>query len=292
MSTSTVQKSIEYWNKKSFNEYKDFLEKAIKLNNKSSIFMYTHLDNFLAKYKSSLGYDGYPFLEKLFYISLELKRYETANQIINSIYKDFGGEKKIIRMIAEKNELDPKSDISLSLEKYKQLMLFNQEDKESIKRYLMFMKFNLKTEDIKGYIDKWNEYLKVYMDDEEAWNELAEVYLMCNNYSKAIYCLEELLLHNPMNYLTYMKIGDIYASLGNTDACKNGLKYYSQAALITPTPKAFLGIAHCVNCIYKVEKKLDDQTKALVRIAKTQIKNMYAISPFDDFGIEMVYDLP
>ena len=31
MSTSSLQSSIDYWNRKSFNEYKEYLEKSVKL---------------------------------------------------------------------------------------------------------------------------------------------------------------------------------------------------------------------------------------------------------------------
>ena len=70
-------------------------------------------------------------------------------------------------------------------------MLLNEEDRNSIKRYLLFTKFGLKMDDpteVSDYIAKWNEYLKAYMDDIDGWNELAEIYLQCNNYNKAIYC--------------------------------------------------------------------------------------------------------
>ena len=90
---------------------------------------------------------------------------------------------------------------------------------------------------------------------------------------------------------TMTRIGDIYASMGNTDSMKTALKYYSQSILIQETPRAFFGMSHCLNGILKVEKKLDDKMKSLVKISKAKIKEFYKNSPFKDFNIEMVYDI-
>ena len=294
MSTSSLQSSIDYWNRKSFNEYKEYLEKEIQLNKETAIFLYQHIENFLSKYKRSLGQDAFAFLEPQFYLAMELKNYQKARDIMNVIYKEYKGEMKVFRILSAKNELDPKGDVDVSVKKYKELMLLNEEDRNSIKRYLLFTKFGLKMDDpteVSDYIAKWNEYLKAYMDDIDGWNELAEIYLQCNNYNKAIYSLEELILHNPNDYRTMTRIGDIYASMGNTDSMKTALKYYSQSILIQETPRAFFGMSHCLNGILKVEKKLDDKMKSLVKISKAKIKEFYKNSPFKDFNIEMVYDI-
>ena len=239
---SSLQKSIEFWSGKSKDNYKDWLQKTIQLNNSSSIFLFKHIENFLELYSGKIGNEEYFFKEKLFFLSIELKRYTLTKKLFSEFYKKFGNDKKIIRMYASKNEIDPKVKVGISLDQYKQLIIDDEDDRESLKRYILFMKLRYKFSNINEYIDLWNEYLKVYMDDPEAWNELSDVYLSVNNYNKAIYCLEELLLHNPNNYKTLNKIGDIYASLNNAENAKIGLKYYSQSILIQGTPRAFWGI--------------------------------------------------
>ena len=286
---NSIAKSIEFWNNKPFLEYKEFLDKTIKLNDKSSIFLYTHLKNFLFKYSSKLGYEQYLLQEQLFYLCIELKLHKEADFIIRKLLKDFGRENKLIRLLAESNEISPKGDVELSLEKYKELMLINQEDRISIKKYILFMKYSVKQDEMKNYIELWNEYLKVFMDDVEAWNELAEVYLSTNNYKDAIYCLEELLLHNPHNYKTYIKLGDIYASLNKVDSAKMAVKYYSQSLLTQLTPRALWGISHCLDIIKRNEKKLDEKMTKLLKITKYQIKEMYMNSPFKDVNLEMLF---
>ena len=63
---------------------------------------------------------------------------------------------------------------------------------------------------INDYIELWNEYLEVYMNDPYAYNELTQVYLMANEYDKTAFCLEELLLYSPNDYKVLNKMVDIY----------------------------------------------------------------------------------
>lgn len=47
---------------------------------------------------------------------------------------------------------------------------------------------------IQDAIRELNEYLKFFINDNEAWLELSNLYLQEMDYSKAAHCLEELLL--------------------------------------------------------------------------------------------------
>lgn len=48
-----------------------------------------------------------------------------------------------------------------------------------------------------------------FMSDQEAWHELCDLYLQEQEYSKAAYCMEELLLHNPHSHLIYQRYAEI-----------------------------------------------------------------------------------
>lgn len=47
------------------------------------------------------------------------------------------------------------------------------------------------------------------MSDVEAWQELCELYLQVQEYSRAAFCAEELILHQPHNHLMHQKLADI-----------------------------------------------------------------------------------
>lgn len=48
-----------------------------------------------------------------------------------------------------------------------------------------------------------------FMSDVEAWQELCDLYLMQAEYSKAVFCAEELLLHQPHSHLFHQRVADI-----------------------------------------------------------------------------------
>lgn len=47
------------------------------------------------------------------------------------------------------------------------------------------------------------------MSDQEAWHELCSLYLTEGEYSKAAFCMEEVLLHNPHSHLIHQRLAEI-----------------------------------------------------------------------------------
>jgi hypothetical protein len=287
--TQNISNSLSHFNSKSFEEYKEWLDKNIKLNKFSTIFYFMHVRNFLYKHGSSLGYEKFYYIEKYFYYSLELKLVDLARRIFFEIASQFGREPKIQRLEAMLKEAEGK-DVKLPANIYTNLFQYNQDDRQSLKKYLMLFKVINKFDNMKEYIDNWNEYLKVYMDDYDAWYELSDVYILTNNHAKAVYCLEEILLHQPNNYKIYIKIGDIQSGLNHSEAAGSAIKYYSKSILIKPTPRAFWGIIYSLNILARANKTLDPKMKNLLKIAKIQLENFYSKSPFK-INVDKFYDI-
>ena len=288
---SHIEQSISNWNKHSLEEYKDWLFKQIKTNNGSSIFLKNHIQNFMSKYKNHIGIEENFLYKKLFFINLELKNYKESYNILIKLIKDFGRERKLLRMYGEESEIDPKGG-DIPMRQYKSMMINDQNDNESIKKYIYFMKLSMDLNDkqtINDYVELWNLYLDAYMNDPEAYNELSQVYLMVNEYDKAIFCLEELLLHTPNDYKVLNKIGDIYCSKNNLADAKTAIKFYSRSILINPTPRAFFGIQNCCSIIVKKEKKLDESTQKLLDISKNELKKLYENTNFKDFDVNKIF---
>ena len=278
MSESSIEKSIEYWNKENFEKYKEWLEARINLNADTSIFLYEHIENFLKLYEKKLEMNSYIFKEKLFLLSLELKRVEKAKTLIKEIKAEYGFEPKVIRLYSALLEIERQGNIENVLKQYKKLILKNLNDRDSIKQYILSMKYITKKDTINDYIDYWNNYLKNYMDDQDAWNELGDTYLLCNNYNKAFFCFEELLLHNPYNYKILNKLGDIQASLDSLDGCKNAVKFYCRSLNITVNNRAIWGLCFCFDYILNKEKKLDSKFSHVAKIVVVLYNNLYASS--------------
>ena len=288
---SQIEQSISKWNKHSFEEYKDWLFNQITSNNESTMFLKSHIENFMIKFKNRIGLQENFLYKKLFFIHLELKNYKEAMNILVKLLKEFGRDKKLLRMYGEESEIDPKGG-DIPMRQYKSMMINDQNDNESIKKYIYFMKISVdlnNKQTINDYIELWNFYLDVYMNDPDAYNELAQIYLMANEYDKAIFCLEELLLHSPDDYKIMNKLGDIYCSKNNSADAKIAIKYYSQSVLINPTPRAFFGIQNSANIIIQKEKKLDDKVKKLVDISKNELTKLYGETSFKDFDVNKIF---
>ena len=286
---SETELSIEKWNNRPFQEYKDWLFKEIKTNQQTSVFLKNHIENFMAHYKKQIGVEGNFLLKKLFFIYLEIKNFKDAHNILIKLIKEFGKDKQLLRMYGEECEINPKGG-DVPMRNYKSLMINDQNDNESIKKYILFMKLSIdlnNKQTINDYIDLWNEYLEVYMNDPYAYNELSEVYLMVNEYDKAAFCLEELLLYSPNDYKILNKIGDIYTSKNNAEDAKTAIKFYARSILIQPTPRAFFGIQNCASII----KKLDEKTKKLVNISKKELSKMYEDTPFKSFDVNKIFNV-
>ncbi|CAH8587647.1 unnamed protein product [Schistosoma intercalatum] len=83
-------------------------------------------------------------------------------------------------------------------------------------------------------INELREYLKIFMSDFEAWNELADLYLSECDYKHAAFCMEEMILSNPSNHLYYQRYAEIKYTEGGTENLELARAYYSQACLLCP----------------------------------------------------------
>lgn len=82
---------------------------------------------------------------------------------------------------------------------------------------------------ITGAIDGLKKYLDLFMNDLEAWEELAELYLEKQFYRQAAYCYEEILLGNPMSLRINLRYADVLYTLGGAGNCRTARSYYAKA---------------------------------------------------------------
>ena len=60
-------------------------------------------------------------------------------------------------------------------------------------------------------------YLKTYMNDLEAWQELCDLYLKVQDYAKAAHTMEELVITHPHHHLYQQRYADILYTMGGMD---------------------------------------------------------------------------
>ncbi len=273
----SLQNSIVKLDSLSYEEYSQWIDRIIKLNSQSALFYYVHLTNYIQKYETTLGLKKYVYLEKLFYSALELKLLAHSAMILKNFATFFGkNEPKILMLQADMVQITEDTEEN-ALSTYSKLFTENQHDRINLKNYIYLKKKDYVYSDLKLYIDLLNEYLKICMDDAEIWQELADIYILTMNYNKAIFCLEEVILHTPNNYLLYIKIGDMLNSFNNTEASSQALKYYAKSILIKPSPRAYWGIIFIENLYKKYKKPIDGQLKSSINIAHEYLNKLYPV---------------
>ena len=95
--------------------------------------------------------------------------------------------------------------------------------------------------DISKAIIELNNYLDIFSNDENAWQELALIYSDDFKFDNAKFCIEELLTISPENYVYHLQYADLlYAINGPNVLSRN---YYSQALVLNPK---------CVRAMYGI----------------------------------------
>jgi len=84
------------------------------------------------------------------------------------------------------------------------------------------------------------KYLDIVCSDTEAWLQLMVIYLGAQQFKRAAFCTEELILINPMSYLYHLRYADIMYTMGcadkggGTEQLRTARKYYAHALDLKP----------------------------------------------------------
>jgi len=78
------------------------------------------------------------------------------------------------------------------------------------------------------------KYLKEFMADGEAWMELCDLYILEQEYAKAAFCCEELILQHPHNHLYYQRYAEIRYTQGGFENLEQAKVYYCHAIRLNP----------------------------------------------------------
>ncbi|KRT79070.1 Tetratricopeptide repeat-containing protein [Oryctes borbonicus] len=183
---------------------------------------------------------------------------------------------------------------SLRVEKYKSMILEAQERYEealdileniisadktnSAARKRIVAIFKAQGRNVEA-IKQLTEYLKTYMTDTEAWQELSELYIAEQDFQKAAFCVEELILHSPHNHLLHQRYADIRYTQGGTENMELARAYYCQALKLNPNNMRALYGLYLATSNMATSSKYPSQKKKeasnLSEWALTEIKQRY-----------------
>merc|ERR1719283_845573 len=125
-----------------------------------------------------------------------------------------------------------------------------------------------------------NKYLRYFMSDQEAWMELCDLYIQDQDYAKAAFCCEEVLLHNPHNHLYHQRQAEVRYTWGGYEQLELAKQYYSQAVKLAPSNmRALYGLLLTVTQLATSPKCPQHKKKEFCNLAlwsSKQIDSRYA----------------
>ncbi|KAL6260576.1 hypothetical protein P5V15_008097 [Pogonomyrmex californicus] len=192
-----------------------------------------------------LGNEKYLVLEQVCVAALDCYRLPLAEYCIKILMRAFPGSLRVHKYHAM--HLEALEMYDEAMEVLDSIIKRDETNAAPRKRRVAILKARGR---IPEAIKELTEYLKRFMSDQEAWHELCDLYLQEQEYSKAAYCMEELILHNPHSHLIYQRYAEIKYSQGGFDNMELAKAYFCQAAKLNPNNiRALYGLLLTTNNI-------------------------------------------
>ncbi|XP_013137715.1 PREDICTED: ER membrane protein complex subunit 2-like [Papilio polytes] len=219
-------------------EVNDLLRKWRENNERKSSDVVSLWMNVLQTHSNKYGNEKYVLLEQIIYAMLDCHLYGLAKGLIYVLSLEFPSSLRVMRYKAAALEAEEKYDEALNV--LDVIINADETNAPARKRRVAVLKAQgLIHEAIKELAD----YLKKFMSDVEAWQELCELYLQVQEYSRAAFCAEELILHQPHNHLMHQRLADIRYTMGGIENMELAKTYYCQTLKLNPDNlRALLGL--------------------------------------------------
>lgn len=221
-----------------------------------------------------LGNEKYLVLEQVCIAAFDCHRLSLAEYCINILLRQFPGSVRALKYHAMHLEATEIYDGALKVLK----SIVSKDDTNAAPRKRQVAILKAKGQ-IPEAIKELTEYLKKFMSDQEAWHELCDLYLQEHEYSKAAFCMEDLILHNPHSHLIYQRYAEIKYSQGGFENMELAKTYFCQAIKLNPNnTRALYGLLLTTNNIALSAKCPTLKKKETIKLNNwvvNQIKKQY-----------------
>jgi len=167
--------------------------------------------------------------EQVCLAALDCHRLDIAQECLYALDQQFPGSLRVRKLRAMEFEALERFDDALKL--YDSILQHDESNSVIYKRKVAVLKAQNKVADA---IKELTDYLKKFMSDHEAWMELADMYLSEQDYLKAAFCVEELLLFNPHNHLYHQRYAEIQYTIGGFENMELARAYFAQSIKLNP----------------------------------------------------------
>ena len=183
----------------------------------------------LYEYANKLGDELWVLYEQVCIAAFDCNRMDLAISCLQALDKQFPTGNRILKLKAMRKEaLQQYGDA----ERIYCVMLEDDPANLQVRKRVIAMK--KAQNQIDETIEALNSYLKEFMGDQEAWMELCELYIQHQEYPKAAFCMEELILSHPHNHLYHQRYAEIHFTIGTADSMEKAKKYFAQALKLDP----------------------------------------------------------
>ncbi|XP_075776332.1 ER membrane protein complex subunit 2 isoform X2 [Pelodiscus sinensis] len=176
------------------------------------------------EYASKLGDDIWIIYEQVMIAALDCSRDDLALFCLQELRRQFPGSHRVKRLTGMRFEYMERYDDAIQL--YDRILQEDSTNTATRKRKIAIRKAQGKNVEA---IRELNEYLEQFVGDQEAWHELAELYINEHDYAKAAFCLEELMMTNPHNHLYCQQFAEVKYTQGGLENLELARKYFAQA---------------------------------------------------------------
>mmetsp|Transcript_35909 Transcript_35909/g.63719 ORF Transcript_35909/g.63719 Transcript_35909/m.63719 type:complete len:156 (+) Transcript_35909:172-639(+) len=120
-------------------------------------------------------------------------------------------------------------------------------------------------------IESINTYLDTFSTDSEVWHELGELYIESGMLQRAVFCFEELIVHNPRSMYNILTYAELLYSTGDLETSR---KYFSLAAYLdSANLRALWGLLAC-NMALMEKDKTREKSKQLQELQKFTVQRL------------------
>uniref|UniRef100_A0A1B6GJS2 ER membrane protein complex subunit 2 n=2 Tax=Proconiini TaxID=565685 RepID=A0A1B6GJS2_9HEMI len=254
----------------SWAEMRDKLRVWREENVRQSSDLITMWDTVLQDKMHKLGDEQYVVYEQVFIAALDCNRIDVANECLHALTAEFPDSLRIYKLQVMKLEAQERYEEALEL-----LQNIIKKDKTNAaprKRRVAILKACGK---IPEAIKELSEYLKKFMVDQEAWQELCELYLSEQDYARAAFCMEELILHNPHSHLLHQRLAEIKYTQGGFENLELARSHYCMAIKLNPNNmRALYGLFLCATNIAMSPKTTSAKKKEANKLATFAMKQV------------------
>lgn len=185
-------------------------------------------ERLVRKHSHRFGDEIWLICEQVFLAALDICRYDLSDICLKKLETRFPDSDRVKKLIGIQFEAFSDFDEALSI--YEEIEKSDPTNAAIRKRRTAILKAQGKTSDA---IKSLTEYLKTFMADAEAWLELSELYTEELEYSKAAYCMEEVILSQPLNHLYHQRYAEIRYTQGGMDNITIARDYFAEAVYLS-----------------------------------------------------------